>query len=478
LRGRYEVAAELARGGMAVLHVARARGPAGFEKHVVLKRIAPAFAHDDEFVEMFLNEARLAATLEHPHVVTVYDLGEDDVGPYLVMEYVHGVDLFGLLRAREGEPVPLGHALTIAIAVAGGLHHAHGRGIVHRDVSPRNILVSYDGAVKVADFGIAKAITHRTQTRPSVRKGKVGYMAPEQCRGEPITAKCDVYALGVVLHELLTGRRLFRGDDEFAIMNAIVNHDAEPPSAVRSDVPAVVDAIAQRALARRPDERTSSARELQQELEAAAAQLGITPSLAALGEFVADVCGRRPYPWEEPATAARERDVDPRDVVETRVDAAPRTDARAGSRSGMLAVWGAAATVVGGIALWVALARADGERVGEATEPVRATERASGTAARASGTGERASGTGERASGTGEHASGTAQSVSPSVDPPSATAGPPTATQRDVEMPAARESPRRDARRRPSKPKAAAPQHEAAAFDPDGLGPLPTLLER
>jgi serine/threonine protein kinase len=485
-RGRYEVAAELARGGMAVLHIARARGPAGFEKHVVLKRIAPGWADDHEFVEMFLNEARLAAALEHPHVVTVYDLGEDDDGPYLVMEYIHGVDLFTVLRtcAEHASSIPLQHAITIGIAVAGGLHHAHSRGIVHRDVSPRNVLVSYDGAVKIVDFGIAKAMSQRTQTRPSVRKGKVGYMSPEQCRGEPLTAASDVYALGVVLHELVTGRRLFKGEDEFAIMNAIVNRDADPPSTLRADLPSVIDEVIVRALARRPADRTASARELQDALEAAAAELRITPSLAALGDWVVEVCGRREHPWEQAVVTAA-ASVDSRDAIATRVEATPSVEPSRARGRWVLPAVGAAAVLVVGWAVWRGTWSSASEgRPAAVADPTRA--RAEPSEPEGDEPNER-----ERAEPSqperNESAPPRAEPSEPEPAEPSEPAQPieapfepahadsPTASA--PEIPARDDAKARDARRRKTKSKPNG-DRPAEPFDPDGLGPLPTLLDR
>ena len=226
--GRYQPIRRLAVGGMAEIFLARVPGVGieGFEKLVVLKRILPQHALDPELLRMFLDEARLSATLTHPHVIEVYDVGADGDAPFFAMEYVHGENVREMLRAqaraaagKPSAPLPLAHAITIVAAAAEGLHYAHERlgpggkplGIVHRDVSPSNVLVSYDGAVKVSDFGIAKWAFQRTRTQEGTLKGKFAYMSPEQCRARPVDRRSDIFALGAILYELTTGRRAVRG---------------------------------------------------------------------------------------------------------------------------------------------------------------------------------------------------------------------------------------------------------------------------
>ena len=211
--GRYEILRPLARGGMAELFLARATGIQGFEKLVVVKRILPEMARDTDYVEMFLEEARLAAGLHHSNIVQVYDIGEDEAAPFFAMEYLHGEDVRTLLRAAalRRARVPVEHALSIAIGVAAGLHHAHekrdpdGRplGIVHRDVSPHNVAVTFDGGVKLLDFGVAKTRRRASATRHGTLKGKLGYMSPEQCRGDELDRRSDVFAVAILLWELL-----------------------------------------------------------------------------------------------------------------------------------------------------------------------------------------------------------------------------------------------------------------------------------
>src|SRR6202142_1688145 len=244
--GRYEPIRRLAVGGMAEIYLARLPGVGieGFEKLVVLKRILPQHALDPELLRMFADEARLSATLTHPHITEVHDVGTDGDAPFFAMEYVHGANLRELLRAharaagRPAAPLPLAHAIEIVAAAAAGLHYAHERlgprgeplGIVHRDVSPSNVLVSYDGAVKVSDFGIAKWAYQRTQTQEGALKGKFAYMSPEQCRGKALDARSDVFALGTLLYELTTGEPPFAGDSDLEILNWIATGIAAPPA--------------------------------------------------------------------------------------------------------------------------------------------------------------------------------------------------------------------------------------------------------
>ena len=210
LLGKYEIVRKLATGGMAEIYLARIRGTAGFEKLVVLKRILPNVAEDPTFVHMFLDEARLAATLQHPNIADVYDVGDADGVYFFTMEYVHGQDVRAIKIAsrKSGEPVPVAIALAIVYGIASALDYAHTRkgpdglplGLVHRDVSTSNILVSYDGAVKLVDFGIARAAGAQHKTLTGTLKGKIPYMSPEQCKGLPLDARSDLFSLGVVLY--------------------------------------------------------------------------------------------------------------------------------------------------------------------------------------------------------------------------------------------------------------------------------------
>ena len=294
--GSYELLRRLACGGMAEIYLARARGIEGFEKVVVLKRILPQFAQNSDFVGMFLDEARLSATLQHPNIAQVHDIGQWNGSYFFTMEYVHGQDVRGILQAvvQQHRQVPLAQALTIIAGAAAGLHAAHekrgfnGRPlkIVHRDVSPSNVLVSYDGGVKLVDFGVAKAAQRQTETRAGTLKGKIAYMSPEQCLGQELDRRSDVFSLGILLYELTTARRLFKGDAEFAVMQRIVNEDVPPPSSVIPGYPAALEKIVMRALQRDRGERYPTAQELQLDIEHFAGAQRLSLSQVMLARFM------------------------------------------------------------------------------------------------------------------------------------------------------------------------------------------------
>jgi serine/threonine protein kinase len=297
--GKYELLRRLAVGGMAEIFLARAVGIEGFEKLVVLKSILGTHAADEQFVRMFLDEARLAATFHHPNVAQVFDIGRGGEQHFFTMEYVEGQDLRQILAAARQRPegLPLEHAIAIVIGASAGLHYAHERtgpdgaplGIVHRDVSPSNVLVSYDGCVKVVDFGIANAATHKASTRTGFIKGKVSCMSPEQCRGETLDRRSDVFALGILLYELTAGKRPFEGENDYAILHQIVDKDVVPPSAHRPGYPPSLEAIVMRALERNRDERYATAQELQIDLETFARENELVVSPIELGRFMDDV---------------------------------------------------------------------------------------------------------------------------------------------------------------------------------------------
>ncbi|MEM6989882.1 MAG: serine/threonine-protein kinase [Myxococcota bacterium] len=289
--GTYEVLRTLARGGMAELLLARAKGRHGFQKLVVLKRIHPHLADDPGFVEMFLDEARLAGQLDHPNVVQVFDIGEGDDGVFFAMEYLDGLDVRRLIA--ECGALPLAHAVAIAVGAASGLHYAHTKvgldgkplAVIHRDVSPNNIIVTFEGAVKLLDFGIAKATSNQRHTQQSRLKGKVAYMSPEQCAGSRLGASSDVFALGTVLYEMTTGRRPFEGDTEFALMSEILNRRVVAPSEHRPEIPPDLEAIVLGALERAPERRFESAGAMRRALESFARDARYPASAADLGEF-------------------------------------------------------------------------------------------------------------------------------------------------------------------------------------------------
>ncbi|MBA2542349.1 MAG: serine/threonine protein kinase [Deltaproteobacteria bacterium] len=305
--GRYEVVKHLARGGMADLSVARATGIEGFERHVVIKHLRPEQSEDAAFVQMFVTEARLAGALHHHNIVQVHDIGQAEGRHFFAMEYVHGEDLRHMLSklCERREHPPLGHVVTIATAVAAALHHAHEQkgadrkplGIVHRDVTPANIIVGYDGNVKVVDFGIAKAALRTSDTAVGMLKGKVPYMAPEQCTGKPIDRRSDIFALGIVLYELATVRRLFKGGNEFFTMTAVVHGEIPKPTVHRKDLPAGLEDIIMKALSRKPSERYQTADEMRIALDQFADKANLRTSTSALADYMKKLFGEKPEPW-------------------------------------------------------------------------------------------------------------------------------------------------------------------------------------
>ncbi len=305
--GRYVVLKHLASGGMADVLLARTDGIEGFERHVVLKRIRAEHAKDQRFIDMFLDEARLAANLHHQNVVQVHDIGESAGEYFFAMEYLHGEDLRTILStiAKTRTHVPLPLVLSIVCSVAAGLHYAHERkspdkkplNIVHRDVSPSNILVGYDGSVKVVDFGIAKAAMRQVETRSGSLKGKVSYMSPEQCKLGAIDRRSDVYALGVVLYELATTTRLFKSDSDYLVMDAICTGKIPLPRVRRPDLPNELSTIIMTALATDPERRYQTAEELRVALDQFAAKQGLTANAGAIATYVTKIFGERPEPW-------------------------------------------------------------------------------------------------------------------------------------------------------------------------------------
>lgn len=299
--GKYQLIRRVATGGMAELYLARATAIHGFEKLVCLKRILPQHAESEEFIRMFLAEARLAATLHHPNIVQVYDIGEEGSTYFFTMEYVQGQDLRKLVRAarKASKALPLEHILHIVMGVAAGLNHAHekigldGRplGIVHRDVSPSNVLVTYEGGVKIVDFGIAKAATAQSATIAGTLKGKIPYMSPEQCRGEIVDRRSDIFSIGTLLWELTTGARLFTGENEFGLINRVAAGEVPLPSSIRSDYPPELEAIVMRALQADRDQRYGSAQDLQIDLEDFAREARLPVSSARMAKFMRELFG-------------------------------------------------------------------------------------------------------------------------------------------------------------------------------------------
>ncbi len=301
--GRYQLLKKLATGGMAQIYLARQLGPEGFEKLLVVKRILPHLAENEEFITMFLDEARIAARLNHPNVVQIFDLGAQDDSFFIAMEYIHGEDARRVWKQAErlGTMIPQALICRMIIEACTGLDYAHkktdqsGRplNIVHRDISPQNLLVSFEGGVKIVDFGIAKAADQATVTRSGVLKGKYSYMSPEQAAGVLVDHRTDIFALGVVLYELLTGARLFKRATDIQTLNAVTECIVPPPSSANPDIPPELDAIVMKALSKDRTQRYQEARHLAAALESFLLKNQMPSSGANLAEFLHSIYAER-----------------------------------------------------------------------------------------------------------------------------------------------------------------------------------------
>ncbi|WP_044199803.1 serine/threonine-protein kinase [Hyalangium minutum] len=299
---KLQIIRRLGQGGMAEVFLAKQVGVKGFEKFLVMKKILQQFAENPEFVDMLFAEARANARLTHPNVVQTFDVGVTDGVAYILMEYVRGPDLKRLMNElrRKGLALPMEHALRIVAETSAGLHYAHSyvdpagnaHPVVHRDVSPHNILISLDGAVKLSDFGIAK-VQGEDHTQAGVLKGKISYISPEAAAGRPLDARNDVFALGVVLFELLTGQLPFRRDHDAATLNAIVREPAPVPSQLKPSIPQDVSDLILRALVKDPSRRTPSAAAMREEIEAVMAHHRLNSSPAAVAQFFKDTLADR-----------------------------------------------------------------------------------------------------------------------------------------------------------------------------------------
>ena len=281
---------------MAEIYLARMGGSDGFSKLVVVKRLLSQMANDQEFIQMFLDEARINARLSHSNIVQVLELGEFDKQYFIAMEYVSGLSVaqVGKLATQRLGEVPQGVACGIIAQACAGLHHAHETklpdgsemGIIHRDVSPQNLLLTYEGFVKVVDFGIAKAEGRATRTRAGMVKGKFAYMSPEQCVGEPLDRRTDIFALGIILFELCTSRRLFRRANTFETYEAIIKCEVPDPRSVNPNVSEKIAAVILKALAKNRDDRYPTAEAMQEALELAMRRSGIRGSAMDLSRFI------------------------------------------------------------------------------------------------------------------------------------------------------------------------------------------------
>jgi serine/threonine protein kinase len=307
----YELIERIAVGGMAEIYLARELDTDG-GGYLVVKRILPSFATDRELVDMFLDEQRVAVTLIHPNIVRTYDVGEVNGEYFISMEYLRGEDvrrIFRILQKRR-EQLPLELALSLVAQAAAGLHYAHEKrgvdlkplDIVHRDVTPHNLIVTYDGMVKLVDFGVAKAANRQVDTKVGTIKGKIPYMSPEQCKGLELDRRCDIYALGIILYELTTGTRLYGlGGSDLALMRRIVDEPVEPPSERVEGYPLALERIVLKALQKEPEHRYQSAADLSRDIEVFARDQRLTLAPAGLSQFMNENFQSDIRAWEEAA---------------------------------------------------------------------------------------------------------------------------------------------------------------------------------
>jgi serine/threonine protein kinase len=301
--GRYRVVDEIGVGGMASVHLARMDGPGGFQKWVAIKRIHPHLVEDDQFVDMFLDEARIAAGINHANVAQVFDLGKDDNTYWIAMEYLHGEPLREIMRRVEdhGQRVPTELAARMCADAADGLHAAHelrGKkgellGLVHRDVTPHNLFVTYDGYTKVVDFGIAKVADRLSQTKAGTLKGKLAYMSPEQVRGAEVDRTTDIFALGVVLWELTTNQRLFRMETDLDTLEKVQACIVPAPSTIVPNFPQELESVILKALAKRKQDRFQTAREFSRALQGFLMRQGAMVGPEEVSQYVRAVFGDR-----------------------------------------------------------------------------------------------------------------------------------------------------------------------------------------
>ncbi|MBP2682237.1 MAG: serine/threonine protein kinase with domain [Deltaproteobacteria bacterium] len=372
--GKYLLLKKQASGGMAHLYRAKIIGVQGFEKFVAIKQILPHLAEEEELVNSFIHEAKLAALLNHQNIVQIYDFGHLDGVYFITMEYLFGKDLrlvFNKLR-ESGQRIPIEHVLYIASRVFAGLDYAHhlkdfqGKPlkIIHRDISPQNIIITYEGDVKIVDFGIAKASNQSAMTQVGMIKGKVAYMSPEQATGRPIDHRSDIFSGGILLYEMITGNRMFKGEDTLQILAKVQEADFAPLRSVRSDLPEKLYGILDRALAKDPENRYSSAGEMQADLDECLFLLSMRPAARGLAEFMKGLF-RTEIAAESSLMGGAEPSEERRESAagETMINApvepvpipSPTEPAATGKKSSLRLSAGIAAVViavVAGIAIW------------------------------------------------------------------------------------------------------------------------------
>ncbi|MEL6546119.1 MAG: serine/threonine-protein kinase, partial [Myxococcota bacterium] len=297
--GNFEIIRKIAAGGMAEVYLAKHTGLGGFERLVCIKKILPHLGEQEEFIKMFQDEARIAANVIHPNIAQIYDIGEADESYYIAMEYVRGEDVRRVYNQEvsRGRAMPGEQAAQIVMYAAAGLDFAHrqssidGRplGIVHRDISPQNVLVSYDGHVKIVDFGVAKAQGKLAETRAGVLKGKYSYMSPEQASGDPIDGRTDVFALGITLYEITTGTRLFKRESEIETLHAVIDCEVRPPRDVNPGYDPQLEQIVLKALRKNPDDRYGTAGDMERALERFLIDRGYPTGASSLADYMHDL---------------------------------------------------------------------------------------------------------------------------------------------------------------------------------------------
>tara|TARA_R110002096_G_scaffold423452_1_gene630587 strand:- start:50399 stop:53155 length:2757 start_codon:yes stop_codon:yes gene_type:complete len=325
--GKYYLLERINVGGMAEVFRAKQFGVEGFERLVAVKRILPNIAEDKEFIEMFVDEAKISVQLNHANIAQVFDLGHEEGSYYIALEHIHGRDLRAIFdrNRNQGEPMPVPQACFVIMKVCEGLDYAHNKrdesgrelALVHRDVSPQNVIVSHEGEVKLIDFGIAKAAGRGSQTQAGILKGKFGYMSPEQVRGLPVDRRSDVFSCGIVLYELLTGERLFVGESDFSTLEKVRNVEILPPSTYNRKIQPELERIVLKALAKDVEDRYQNAIDLHDELQAFVYTSGEFYSRKDLASWMKQLWSQEIK--EESAKLASYRDMAPPAAAQTEV---------------------------------------------------------------------------------------------------------------------------------------------------------------
>jgi serine/threonine protein kinase len=318
--GKYELLKQLAVGGMAEIYLARQTGPEGFSKLVVIKRILPGLVAQERFIDMFLDEARVAASFNHPNIVQIFDLNRENDNFFIAMEYIHGEDMKTVVRrcAQLHQRIPIEHVVKIMSGVLDGLHYAHHQvnldgnrvGIVHRDISPHNIIVSFEGAIKIVDFGIAKARNEISTTLPGRVKGKHAFMSPEQVRGEELDGRSDVFAVGIVMYELLTWSRLFKRKQNIETLKAVTEAPVRRPSRLNPRISPELERIVLKALDRNLSSRYQSAQEMQMDLEEYLHNSGLRSNPILMTKFMVELFADKLEAREKALNAAHVRNLE------------------------------------------------------------------------------------------------------------------------------------------------------------------------